>query len=357
MDGQRAEVWAAALHEACGVCITAQEVMASRTLRELGWRIRAAAYGQARERLRSFAGGAGAVSLFFVDGDPNGLGLYCTRLARALGSGVALHALTSHGPYGPAPVTGIPAMAAFHIETLRTVQPRGPYLLGGFCLGGIVAFEMARQLEAQGERVTRVVMIGPTVWSRFWGWRRVCGAVAAGLRLPRGVEEALFFAVRDRAQPWFARWDRYRARRHGVPRGLFPHVPRLRALPRDWWNMLKGRPERVSRERRRDDLRRADPREEARVRFWADVVRRVRLSVPVPWAGPTLILWPERDRLFRFGDPQATWSRVASRLEVRPVPGGHCDCLIHHVEDVAREIRAGLGVVSAGEGPAGRIAA
>jgi len=37
-------------------------------------------------------------------------------------------------------------MAAYYIKALRTVQPEGPYFLGGWSFGGLVAFEMAQQL-------------------------------------------------------------------------------------------------------------------------------------------------------------------------------------------------------------------
>jgi thioesterase domain-containing protein len=47
-------------------------------------------------------------------------------------------------------------MASRNIKTMRTMQPTGPYRIGGYCLGGVVAFEMARQLEAQGETVALV---------------------------------------------------------------------------------------------------------------------------------------------------------------------------------------------------------
>lgn len=40
-----------------------------------------------------------------------------------------------------------------HIAALRAVQPEGPYHIGGYCYGGFVAFEMASQLERQGEQV------------------------------------------------------------------------------------------------------------------------------------------------------------------------------------------------------------
>ncbi|MBC8121208.1 MAG: SDR family NAD(P)-dependent oxidoreductase, partial [Gemmatimonadaceae bacterium] len=50
-------------------------------------------------------------------------------------------------------------MAAHCIQEMRTVQPEGPYLLGGYCLGGVVAFEMAQQLQAQGQTVDLLVLI------------------------------------------------------------------------------------------------------------------------------------------------------------------------------------------------------
>ena len=55
--------------------------------------------------------------------------------------------------------TGIPEMAAYHIDKIRSVQPRGPYLLGGMCAGGVIAFEIARQLQSQGERVAMVALL------------------------------------------------------------------------------------------------------------------------------------------------------------------------------------------------------
>jgi thioesterase domain-containing protein len=49
-------------------------------------------------------------------------------------------------------------MAADYIAAIRMVQSLGPYLLGGWSIGGLIAFEMARQLEAQGEEVRLLAM-------------------------------------------------------------------------------------------------------------------------------------------------------------------------------------------------------
>ncbi|MFL6677106.1 MAG: thioesterase domain-containing protein, partial [Burkholderiaceae bacterium] len=53
----------------------------------------------------------------------------------------------------------IEEMAASYVKTVRAEQPDGPYLLGGMCAGGLIAFEMARQLQAQGAVVERVLMM------------------------------------------------------------------------------------------------------------------------------------------------------------------------------------------------------
>jgi thioesterase domain-containing protein len=52
-----------------------------------------------------------------------------------------------------APCTSVTEMAANYIQEIRTVQAEGPYFLGGFSFGGLVAFEIARQLHAQGQKI------------------------------------------------------------------------------------------------------------------------------------------------------------------------------------------------------------
>jgi amino acid adenylation domain-containing protein len=53
----------------------------------------------------------------------------------------------------------IEEMAAAYIVAMRTIQPEGPYLLGGWSMGGIAAFEMARQLHEQGETVSLLALM------------------------------------------------------------------------------------------------------------------------------------------------------------------------------------------------------
>ena len=48
---------------------------------------------------------------------------------------------------------------AHYVAQVQSVQPNGPYLLGGWSLGGIVAFEMAQQLQRQGQTVALLAML------------------------------------------------------------------------------------------------------------------------------------------------------------------------------------------------------
>jgi len=64
----------------------------------------------------------------------------------------------------PALCTTVPTIAAHYLSEIRTVQPRGPYFLGGYCFGGMVAFEIAQQLiEKLKEPVSLLFMLDPAV--------------------------------------------------------------------------------------------------------------------------------------------------------------------------------------------------
>lgn len=57
------------------------------------------------------------------------------------------------------PHTLIEEMAADYIKEIQTVQPEGPYFIGGFSFGGLLAFEVARQLHAQGEKIALLAIL------------------------------------------------------------------------------------------------------------------------------------------------------------------------------------------------------
>ena len=80
-------------------------------------------------------------------------------LARHLGSDQPFFGLQPQGLDGRQPChTRVEEMAAHYIKEIRSVQSEGPYFLGGYSFGGIVAFEMAQQLTAQNQEVGLLVL-------------------------------------------------------------------------------------------------------------------------------------------------------------------------------------------------------
>jgi amino acid adenylation domain-containing protein len=85
------------------------------------------------------------------------------ELARRLGPELPVYGLQSQGLDGQQPPLGtLEEQAALYLEVLRTVQPHGPYRLGGWSMGALVAFEMAHQLQAHGEEVELLALIDPS---------------------------------------------------------------------------------------------------------------------------------------------------------------------------------------------------
>jgi amino acid adenylation domain-containing protein len=66
------------------------------------------------------------------------------------------------------PRASIEEIAAEQLVEIRSLQPHGPYFIGGSCIGGVVALEIAQQLSSQGETVAALVLID-SVWPS-WGW-------------------------------------------------------------------------------------------------------------------------------------------------------------------------------------------
>jgi thioesterase domain-containing protein/acyl carrier protein len=82
------------------------------------------------------------------------------HLAKYLGPDQPCYGLQARGVEdGQDPHTRIEDMAATYIQAMQTVQPAGPYLLGGWSMGGVVAFEMAQQLHAQGQSVALLALL------------------------------------------------------------------------------------------------------------------------------------------------------------------------------------------------------
>lgn len=115
---------------------------------------------------RSSAAGAlvelkrGASRNLFLIHDGDGETLLYANFARRMPADLAVFGIEPLRLEGvPLAHTTIEAMAAFYLEKVRTKQPYGPYLLGGMCAGGVIAFEMASQLLQGGQEVELLAVL------------------------------------------------------------------------------------------------------------------------------------------------------------------------------------------------------
>jgi acyl-CoA synthetase (AMP-forming)/AMP-acid ligase II/thioesterase domain-containing protein/acyl carrier protein len=103
---------------------------------------------------------SGARPPFFCVHGISGQVLHLRSLAHYLCEAQPFYAIQSVGLDGKrTPLSRIEDMAAHYIAEMRRYQPRGPYYIGGYSMGGWVAFEMTRQLHAAGERVALLALI------------------------------------------------------------------------------------------------------------------------------------------------------------------------------------------------------
>jgi len=101
---------------------------------------------------------------FFCVHPGGGTVIWYRHLAHCFSQEQPFYGLESQGlEEGQEPFEQVEQMATHYIQVIQTVQPEGPYLIGGWCFGGAVAFEMAQQLRTQGQEVAFLGMIDTPV--------------------------------------------------------------------------------------------------------------------------------------------------------------------------------------------------
>jgi len=127
--------------------------------------------------------------LFLVHGGDGDV-LNFKELVQALGDGRKIYGIQARGLDGrEEPEEDLGGMARGYVDRVVAVQPNGPYYLAGFSAGGLIAFEMARQLEARGERAAFVGVIDMDVPNKT--------AEAKRKNFRRTFFREIFFMARD----------------------------------------------------------------------------------------------------------------------------------------------------------------
>lgn len=120
----------------------------------------AAAKPRYRHLVPMHTGDKGSKHPFFLVAGMFGNVLNLRHLAHLLGQDRPFYGVQARGLYGDdLPHETFEEMAVDYLAEIRTVQPHGPYMLGGFSGGGIAAWEMSRQLREAGEEVSLLVLL------------------------------------------------------------------------------------------------------------------------------------------------------------------------------------------------------
>jgi thioesterase domain-containing protein/acyl carrier protein len=154
---------AARIEEQFGRTIALSDLLLGSTIEELAGRLREPAGSRASSLLIDLDSRGHGRPLVLVH--PIGGGILCyNALVRYLGGAGPILGLQAAGVEDDAePETDLTRMASRYVDVLRAKDPEGPYLLAGWSMGGVVAFEMARQLTAAGRDVPLVFLIDCSV--------------------------------------------------------------------------------------------------------------------------------------------------------------------------------------------------
>lgn len=197
-------------------------------------------------------------------------------LGRYMGPDYPLFGLQSHGLDGKHPChKTIAEMAAHYISEIRSLQPKGPYFIGGFSLGGLIAYEMAQQLRSAGEKVGLLVLFD----------------TYPGSLKPATGASFLKLLLTLSWQRWF----------HELPRKA---LKRIRRSLRHW------RVPQVLKDVRDSNAGAAD-------RY-----------VPQHYAGRVTLIRAAEILLRSSEGPHAAWAGLVDSLDVHQIPGDHYDMLV-----------------------------
>jgi amino acid adenylation domain-containing protein len=237
-------------------------------------------------------------------------------LARHLGKDQPFYAFQSRGlDEAQQPHACIEDMAAHYVKELREFQPEGPYFIGGRSLGGTIAFEIARQLKAQGQEVGLLALLDsyPVGHAKLSGqhdssksevrhYLRKAGAHISNMRtltltekFGYLIDKSQYLPIRIKSRIWRTIYRSYQSLGQEVPRAL-------RIV--EEFNWLAARE-----------------------------------YTPCFYDGQITLFWASKDLRAKF-DLLEGWQALAlGGMEVHEVPGTHLDMIKEpHVEELAKKL-------------------
>lgn len=259
---------------------------------------------------------AGSKPAFFCVHALGGNVLEYYDLARHLGSDQPFYGLQSAGLDGQrAPHTRVEDMAAHYIKEMRELQPEGPYFIGGRSLGGMVAFEMAQQLKAQGQTIGVLALLDtyPSGYAKLF---RNEATLQAALRRAATRTKAHLVNLQSLTVKEGLAYLRNKAR--FAPRKMKSQV---------WRRVYKSY----------ENLGRPLPRMLKDIKEFNSLA--VRAYTPQVYDGKVTLFWASAD-LRTSIDLVEGWRALAGGgIEVHEIPGSHLDIIKEpHVGDLANKL-------------------
>ena len=189
-------------------------------------------------------------------------------------------------------------LAAQYVREIRILFPRGPYLLCGYSVAGLLAWEVAQQLHAMEQRVALLALLDTHVYNNpARPPERASTLERFSRRVEFHVDVLRSLPLKDRLA-YIPRLLRARWRRG--PRAALPGT---------------GRPEPAA------------LRDEGRPPFWRMVLGAGRAYIPRPYPGPLAVFLVKQHDLNLDIDPRRPGSLAAGRVEIHRVPGSHATFL------------------------------
>jgi thioesterase domain-containing protein len=266
--------------------------------------------------------------VFFFHGDLLGGGMFCKSLAGALGPDRPFYVVNPHGLEGDAIPPTLEAMAADRLKWIRQVQPHGPYIIGGYCHGALLAHHTARFLRDAGEPVAAVLMLcadGSNVRFRFL--RRLIALRGALREENAAAQRKRFLRIRNRLCDLDAMRCYYMAAAGELwkqPIGV--QVSRIwrktrRVLRRFSPAALKN----LAKNFGSPCVEPAPPRhKEAIVNAYEDILQDY---IPVTSDSPAYLFWPVNEPPATRRGPACGWNQICTQVELVDVPGDHTSCV------------------------------
>jgi amino acid adenylation domain-containing protein len=265
--------------------------------------------------------------LFLVHGVGGGMLWGYANLARHLGTDQPVYAFKACDPDQLEKFDTVDKIAEHYTRELRRFRPKGPYMLGGYCFGGNVAFEMARLLDQQGERVSLLALINSSTHNSKYN--RVSWTPLHLYKFLRNLGHyARAFMQWDTSRQWrFFRW-KFRTAKKRMAR---------------WLGLAPVHPAEFDADARVDLSSVSDQQRS----LWESHVRVLNDHRPGLYSGKVLLLRTRGHPLNCSYDRQCGWGEFAQGGVTVEVISGLHDSLMEepHVKMLARELKVHLDAI------------